>query len=95
MHRKIVFVVWAAVGTLEWTPCCNAAEKATDYFPPTESKGGWRKNVDPEFIRSLGLDPDKLEEFGQYNLSVPNNRWNWTATGSSLNLGFLASMFNY
>ena len=76
MNRKLFFVIWTVVGILGGTPCANAADTATDYFPPTEAKGGWRKNTDPEFIRSLELDPEKLEEFGQYNLSVPNNRWN-------------------
>lgn len=42
----------------------------SDYFPPAESEAGWRKNVDPDFVRSLGLDSAKLEEFGKYNLSL-------------------------
>ncbi|HUU29885.1 MAG TPA: serine hydrolase [archaeon] len=46
-----------------------------DYYPPPESTGGWRKNTDPEFIRSLGLDPAQVEEFGRYNLEVPNGSW--------------------
>ncbi len=46
-----------------------------DYFPPSEVDGGWRKNTDPGFVRSVGLDPQKLEEFGQYNLSVANSNW--------------------
>lgn len=45
------------------------------YFPPAESAGGWRTNTDPEFVRSLGIDPAKLKEFGEYNLSVPNTNW--------------------
>jgi hypothetical protein len=45
------------------------------YFPPPASEGGWRKNVAPGFVRSLGLDPDRLEAFGQYNLSVPDGDW--------------------
>ncbi len=48
---------------------------ATSYYPPTESAGGWRKNTNSDFIRSLGIDPAKLEEFGAYNLSVPSSRW--------------------
>jgi hypothetical protein len=40
------------------------------YFPPTESEGGWRKNTDPSFILSLGLDPEAVKEFGKYNLAV-------------------------
>ena len=45
------------------------------YFPAAESDGGWRKNTDPGFISSLGIDPDTLERFGRYNLSVPNTNW--------------------
>ena len=45
------------------------------YFPPRESAGGWRKDTSEEFIRSLGMIPDRLEAFGQYNLSVPNSGW--------------------
>ena len=44
-----------------------------DYFPPPESETGWRKNTDPDFIRSLGLDPSKLEEFGKYNMSLQSH----------------------
>ena len=46
-----------------------------DYFPPSESNGGWRKNTSKQFIQSLGFIPEKLEEFGQYNLSIPNSNW--------------------
>ncbi len=42
------------------------------YFPPPESNGGWRKNTDPEFIRSLGIDPVKLDSFGHWNIE---NNW--------------------
>ena len=45
------------------------------YYPPTESEGGWRKNTQAGFVRSLGVDPIKLEEFGEYNLSVPSSQW--------------------
>ncbi|MBN2289461.1 MAG: serine hydrolase [Candidatus Glassbacteria bacterium] len=53
----------------------DSARELSAYYPPAESAGGWRKNTDPQFVRSLGLDPDKLEEFGRYNLSVPNSGW--------------------
>lgn len=52
---------------------CSPA--GTDYFPAPESEGGWRKRTDPEFVRSLGMDPDRLEEFGRYNLSIPSSNW--------------------
>jgi CubicO group peptidase (beta-lactamase class C family) len=39
------------------------------YFPPPESKGGWRKLEDPEDIRRLaGADPEKLKAFKQWLL---------------------------
>lgn len=41
-----------------------------DYFPEPDSDGGWRKNFEPAFISSLGLDPKGVGEFGAYNLRV-------------------------
>jgi hypothetical protein len=40
------------------------------YVPPTEKEGGWRVNTDPAFLRALGVDADRLAEFGRYNLSL-------------------------
>jgi len=48
----------------------NGSSNLDGYFPPSEAKGGWRKNTNPDFVRSLGMDPAKLEEFGKYNISV-------------------------
>jgi CubicO group peptidase (beta-lactamase class C family) len=40
-----------------------------DYFPPPESKGGWRKLEDPADIRRLtGIDPEKLKDLKQWLL---------------------------
>ena len=41
-----------------------------EYFPPPETEGGWRSTDDPPFIRSLQLLPEKLNELGEYGLSV-------------------------
>ena len=39
------------------------ASKRTEYFPPPESQGGWRKLDTPEDIRRrAGMDPAKLRE---------------------------------
>ncbi len=59
------------------TPMPETAENETPakYFPPPEREGGWRTNTDPEFVRSLGLDPQALEEFGRFNLEVPASNW--------------------
>lgn len=42
---------------------CHAQPEsvASDYFPPPESKGGWRKLSDPDLIgKRAGMDPDRL-----------------------------------
>ena len=44
-------------------------KKVAAYFPPTESKGGWRNLDDPDDIRRLGgMDPAKLGELKQWLL---------------------------
>jgi CubicO group peptidase (beta-lactamase class C family) len=44
------------------------------YFPPPESKGGWRKLEKPDDIRRVaGMDPDKLSELKDW-LMVSDNR---------------------
>ena len=40
------------------------------YYPPSELNGGWRKITDPAKVQLFGLDPEKLEEFGRYNMSI-------------------------
>ncbi len=62
----MLFLVALFVGT----SCGDAV-----YYPPSEHDGGWRKNTDPDFIRSLGIDPERLEELGRYSQSVPNGNW--------------------
>jgi CubicO group peptidase (beta-lactamase class C family) len=44
-------------------------EAAGDYFPPPESKGGWRKLDQPDDIRRrTGMDTDKLADLRQWLL---------------------------
>ena len=46
-----------------------ATPAAETYFPPPESKGGWRKLDDPDDIRRLAaMDPDKLADLKQWLL---------------------------
>lgn len=41
--------------------------KSSGYFPPPESKGGWRKLESPDDIRRIGgMDPAKLEALAQW-----------------------------
>jgi len=49
-----------------------AANSAGQYFPESDAEEGWRKNTDPDFVRSLGLDPEHVEGFGGYNMSIKN-----------------------
>ena len=54
-------------------PMC---EPARVYFPPPESKGGWRKLDNPDDIRRLaGMDPDKLAELKQWLLESDNRNF--------------------
>lgn len=38
------------------------------YFPEPDSEDGWRTNKDPEFVKSLGLNPRDVNNFLAYNL---------------------------
>ena len=43
---------------------------AETYFPPPESKGGWRSLTSPEDVRTkAGMDPEKLKAFTDWILS--------------------------
>ena len=46
------------------------------YFPPPESKGGWRKlDAAHEIRRSAGMDPQELEELRQWLLRSDNRNF--------------------
>lgn len=60
-YRRVIVTVEPKSGE---TTC---AEEPAEYFPPPESKGGWRKLDDPEEIRRLGgMDPEKLKELKEW-----------------------------
>jgi CubicO group peptidase (beta-lactamase class C family) len=47
-----------------------------DYFPPPESKGGWRVLTDREAIRTAGgMDPDRLEKLRSWLLGSDDRRF--------------------
>ena len=78
MRLKILFPLFFLALSASWQCGSGLPETRTgkqDYFPPPESAGGWRKNTDPSFVGSLGLDPERLEQFGRFNLQVPNSNW--------------------
>ena len=52
------------------TDTAVAGHREAFYYPPPESQGGWRKTTDPAKIRSLGMDPAKVQEFLDYNVSI-------------------------
>jgi CubicO group peptidase (beta-lactamase class C family) len=61
-------IVYAKLKELT-SPRASAVEGSTSYFPPPESKGGWRKLDRPDDIRRLGgMDPDKLSSLRQWLL---------------------------
>jgi len=68
-------VVYATVKTLSSTP--RTAEKRTDnYFPPPESRGGWRKLENPDDLRRVGaMDPKKLGQLKQWLLDSDNRNF--------------------
>ncbi|MCI5124033.1 MAG: class C beta-lactamase-related serine hydrolase [Candidatus Electrothrix sp. AR5] len=39
-----------------------------EYFPPARKDGGWRTNTSRDFVESLGLDYDALQDLGRYGL---------------------------
>lgn len=50
--------------------------KTEAYFPPPESKGGWRKLDDPGDVRHLaGMDPGKLGQLKQWLLKSDNRNF--------------------
>ena len=38
------------------------------YFPEPKEEGGWRKNIDPDFLISLGINPRGVNNYLFYNL---------------------------
>ena len=80
MRKYLTFAVSASLLTTSSLAQSQAAGKAegedkafaqdpADYFPPPESKGGWRKLGNAQDIRRLGgMDPARLKELKQWLL---------------------------
>ena len=67
-------LVFALAGTL--LASATASATGSDYFPPPESKGGWRKLDSPDGIRRIaGMDPAKLEELREWLLRSDNRKF--------------------
>lgn len=68
---RILFFLWILLMTFpcNWlSPGDKVQNESQAYFPVADSLGGWRKNTDADFVTSLGIDPQKLEEFGKWNV---------------------------
>lgn len=53
-----------------------AAFPQDNYFPPSESDGGWRRTKNPDEVRSLGaMDPEKLEILRQAQIALFGGPW--------------------
>lgn len=64
----ILFVVLAQFLIVDISAQSNGA-----YFPPPESRGGWRKLADPNDIKKLaGMGPSKLDEIKEWLFQSTN-----------------------
>ena len=51
------------------SPVTRAADPTIPYFPPPESKGGWRKLTSPDDLQTIAqIDPAKLDDLRQWLL---------------------------
>ena len=71
--KKLYFLFLLSLGSCLFFLSVTIAS-ADLYYPNQAHLGGWRKNTNPDFIKSLGLDPDAVEKFGEYNLSVRSDK---------------------
>jgi CubicO group peptidase (beta-lactamase class C family) len=63
----LCLVLAAAIGICQGEAASSS--KAKVYFPPPESKGGWRKLEEPEALRKQGgVDPEKLRVLKEWLL---------------------------
>ncbi len=62
-------------------PTRAGAAAVSTYFPPAESKGGWRSTSDAGRIRDLGIDGDRLEALGEYLTSLPYQNYSTGVSG--------------
>ena len=72
-HSKISGGLSVTVALVLFISACTHEEPA-NYFPPPEAEGGWRKDTSAGFVRSLGLVPDNVKQFGAYNISIKNSQ---------------------
>ena len=64
------------VGIVAWLGNAQAALLEGDYFPPPESRGGWRKlDQNEERRRLAGVAPEKLAELKQWLLDSDNRNF--------------------
>jgi Beta-lactamase len=57
------------------------AAATSTYFPPAETKGGWRKTTESSRVRDMGLDAAKLQELGRYLMSLPHENYSTGVSG--------------
>jgi len=71
MRAVVLGIIGSLVGVLAARPDTNSES----YFPPPESKGGWRKLESPDAIRRVGVDPEKLDALGQWLLQSDDRKF--------------------
>jgi CubicO group peptidase (beta-lactamase class C family) len=59
----------------------TAAVALSTYFPPPESGGGWRKTSESGRLGDLGVDRARLDQLGQYLMSLPYENYSTGVSG--------------
>jgi CubicO group peptidase (beta-lactamase class C family) len=57
------------------------AAALSSYYPPPESRGGWRATTDAARLSDLGIDRDRLRSLGQYLMSLPHENYSTGVSG--------------
>ncbi|MBZ0255134.1 beta-lactamase family protein [bacterium] len=73
MRNNGAFFVFILMLVMQFCLIDVSAQENGAYFPPPESKGGWRKLTDPDDIKKLaGMDPVKLDELKEWLFQSDN-----------------------
>ncbi len=71
---RFFFVLPILVFFFSLSSCEKEQEKIQqEYFPPPREQGGWRINTSKEFVESLGLNYEALQQIGKLSVFLPNS----------------------
>ena len=72
LYRRLA-LFGAVIFSILGFPGLILSSSVSSYFPPSGADGQWRKNTDPEFVKSLGVDPEVLKTWGEWQLQQPTD----------------------